>query len=78
MFRKTRPIRYKDLTDEFPKLTLPMAVRLLKSSVSRPTPTEVDALRLIEYDLNRNAVARNSHRKSWLRKHKQIKPKPLL
>jgi len=68
----------KDLAEEFPELTLPMAVRLLKSTMSRPTLTETEALRLTEYHLNRNAVARNSHRKSWLQKHKTIKPKPLL
>lgn len=67
-----------DLQEEFPELTLPMAVRLLKSSLSRPTLTETEALRLTEYHLQQNAIARNSHRKSWLQKHKKIKPKPLL
>lgn len=68
----------RDLTEEFPELTLPMAMRLLKSTMSRPTLTETEALRITKYHLNRNAVARNSHRNSWLRKHKKIKPKPLL
>ena len=40
--------------------------------------TEADALRLTEYHLHRNKVARKSHHKSWKRKHKRIKLKPLL
>ena len=68
----------RDVKEDFPELTLPMAMRLLKSTMSRPTLTEEEALRLTEYHLQRNAVARKSHRKSWLRKHKKLKPKPLL
>ena len=68
----------RDVKEEFPELTLPMAMRLLKSTMSCPTLTEKEALRLTEYHLQRNAVARKSHRKSWLRKHKKRKPKPLL
>lgn len=67
----------RDVKEEFPELTLPMAMRLLKSAMSRPKLTEEDALRLTQYHLQRNAVARKSHRKSWLRKHKKLKPKPL-
>lgn len=67
-----------DLTEAFPELTLPMALRLLKSTMFRPTLTEDEALRITGYHLNRNAVARKSHRKSWLRKHKKVRPKPLL
>lgn len=68
----------RDVKEEFPELTLPMAMRLLKSTMSRPTLTEEDALRLTEYHLYRNAVARKSHHKSWLTKHKKLKQKPLL
>lgn len=68
----------RDVKEEFPELTLPMAMRLLKATMSRPTLTEQDALRLTEYHLKRNKVARSSHRKSWLRKHEKLKPKPLL
>lgn len=67
-----------DLKQDFPELTLPMAMRLLKSSLSRPELTENDALRITKYHLKRNATARKSHRKSWLRKHKKVKPKVLL
>lgn len=68
----------RDVKEDFPELTLPMAMRLLKSTMSRPTLTEDDALRITEYHLTRNKVARKSHRKSWLKKHKKLKPKTLL
>ena len=67
-----------ELQEETPELSLPMALELMKATMSRPTLTETDAIRLTEYHLHRNRVARNSHRKSWLRKHKRVKPKPLL
>lgn len=68
----------RDVQEDFPELTLPLAMRLLKSALSRPTLTEGDALRLTEYHLERNATARASHHKSWHQKHKKVKPKPLL
>jgi SRSO17 transposase len=67
-----------ELQEEMPELTLPLALELMKATMSRPTLTETDALRLTEYHLHRNRIARQSHRKSWLCKHKRIKPKPLL
>jgi hypothetical protein len=67
-----------ELKEEMPELSLPLALELMKATMSRPTLTETDALRLTEYHLHRNRIARKSHRKSWLRKHKRIKPKPLL
>ena len=67
-----------ELQEEMPELTLPLALELMKATMSRPTITESDALRLTEYHLHRNKVARASHHKSWKRKHKRIKPKPLL
>jgi SRSO17 transposase len=68
----------RDVNEDFPELTLPLAIRLLKSAMSRPTLTERDALRLTEYHLERNATARASHHKSWHHKHKKLKQKPLL
>lgn len=67
-----------ELQEDLPELTLPLALELMKATMSRRTLTETDALRLTEYHLHRNRIARQSHRKSWLRKHKRIKPKPLL
>ena len=68
----------RDVKEDFPELTPPLAMRLLKSALSRPTLTEGDALRLTEYHLQRNAAARASHHKAWHQKHKRVKPKPLL
>ena len=67
-----------ELKEEMPELTLPLALELMKATMSRPTMTEADALRLTEYHLHRNKVAHQSHHKSWKRKHKRIKLKPLL
>lgn len=68
----------RDVKEEFPELTLPMAMRLLKSAMPRPALNEADALRLTEYHLQRNATASKSHRKSWLHKHKNLKLETLL
>jgi len=68
----------RDLQTEVPELTLPMALELLQSALKRPWLNEDDAIRLTEYHLNRNHIAQQSHRKSWLQKHKTEIPKPLL
>jgi SRSO17 transposase len=68
----------RELKTKLPELTLPMAMQLLQSALNRPHLTEDDAIRLTEYHLHRNNIARQSHRKSWLQKHKKIIPKPLL
>lgn len=67
-----------ELKGDMPELTLPLALELISASLTRPTLSETDALRLTEYHLHRNQVARTSHHKSWKRKHKRLKPKPLL
>ena len=67
-----------ELKEEMPELTLPLALELMKATMSRPTMTEADALRLTEYHLQRNQIARQSHHKSWKRKHKRLKLNPLL
>jgi len=67
-----------ELKQDIPELTLPMALRLIQAALVKPQLTEDDAIRLTEYHLARNRTARNSHRKSWLRKHKYAKPKRLL
>jgi len=38
--------------------------------MAQPRLTEDDASHLLDYHLQRNRQARQSHRKSWLRKHK--------
>jgi SRSO17 transposase len=67
-----------DLKRDAPELTLPLAMELLKAAFQRPVLSYQDAQHLTEYHLTRNRVARRSHRKSWRRKHKKVKPKVLL
>ena len=68
----------RDLRKDLPELTLDMALRLLRSAFARSSLGEDEAIHLVEYHLQRNHVARQSHRKSWLQKHKRIKPEVLL
>jgi hypothetical protein len=68
----------RDLKKDVPELTLDMALRLLRSAFARPRLGPDEAIHLIEYHLERNRVAHESHRKSWLQKHKRIKPEVLL
>jgi hypothetical protein len=55
-----------------------MAMRVLRSAFAKPTLNEDEAIDLIDYHLERNRVAHDSHRKSWLAKHKQLAKKLLL
>ena len=68
----------RDAKSDASEFTLPMAVRVLQTAFARDNCTEEDALAIIEYHLRHNLAACESHRKSWLRKHKRIKAKPLL
>ena len=68
----------RDVKDDVPDFTLDMAVRVLQSAFARDHCTEDDAISIIQYHLRRNRAAHQSHRKSWLRKHKRTKAKPLL
>jgi SRSO17 transposase len=67
-----------ELKQDIPELTLPMAMRLIQAALEQPRLTKEDAIRLTEYHLARNKTARESHRNSWLRRHKGIRPKRLL
>ena len=60
------------------KLTLDMAVRLLKKALPQPDLTLEAAIVIVEYHLRRNEIARRSHVKTWKKKHKGVKVKPLL
>jgi len=68
----------RDLKKDVPELTLDMALRLLRSAFTRRRLGSKEAIHLVEYHLKRNRAAHESHRKSWLQKHKRIKPKVLL
>jgi hypothetical protein len=55
-----------------------MAVRILQAALPRPVLSHEDAVAIIEYHLKRNRVAKQSHHKTWHRKHKDVRYKPLL
>lgn len=66
------------LKKKTPELTLDLTLRVLRSALPRPKLTEEDALALLEYHLQRNRVAKASHRKSWLKRHNKVAFKLLL
>ncbi len=68
----------RDVKHDVPELTLDMALRVLRSAFARPTLSEDEATNLIDYHIERNRVAHDSHRKSWLAKHKKLAKKVLL
>jgi SRSO17 transposase len=68
----------RDTQKEVPELTLDMAIRLLRSAFAQPTLSEQEAIDLVDYHLNRNRVAHDSHRKTWLEKHKRLAEELLL
>jgi len=68
----------RDVKKDIPDLTLDMALRVLRSAFAKPILSEDEAMDLIDYYRDRNRVAHNSHRKSWLAKHKQLGEKLLL
>jgi len=61
-----------------PALTLDQAIALIQAAMDRPHLSIEDAQRLLEYHTQQNAIALKSHRKSWQRRHKELKPKLLL
>lgn len=68
----------QSLQADTPELTLDMAMQLLQATLPRPHLTEEDAVEIVQYHLNRNAVAQQSHRKTWINKHKIIAEKLML
>jgi SRSO17 transposase len=68
----------RDVKHNLPGLTLDLALRILRSAFARPSLSEDEAENIIDYHLERNRVAHDSHRKSWLAKHKRLAKKLLL
>ena len=68
----------RDIQHDLPDLTLDMAMRVLRSAFARPTLSEQEAIDLIDYYRERNDAAHESHRKTWLAKHKRLAEKLLL
>jgi len=59
----------RDLQKKAPELTLDRVVRLLWSAIGIPRLSIEAAIRLMDYHINRNRIARNSYMKSWMAKH---------
>jgi SRSO17 transposase len=68
----------RDVKQDVPELTLDLAIRVLRASFARPTLSEDEAMDIIDYHIERNRAAHDSHRKSWLAKHKRLAKKLLL
>ena len=68
----------RDLKHDVPDLTLDMAMRVLRSAFAKPTLSDQEAIDLIDYHRQRNDVAHESHRKTWLATHKRLGEKLLL
>ncbi len=66
------------LKKETPELTLDLSLRVLRTALPRSKLTEDDALAILDYHLQRNRVAKASHRKSWLKRHNKVEFKLLL
>jgi hypothetical protein len=58
-------------------LTLDRTVRLLQRAIEVPGLSLGLALRLVDYHIRRNEVARRSHAKTWWTRHKRVKLLPL-
>jgi hypothetical protein len=48
-------------------------VRLLQRAIKVPGLTLEVAVLLVDYHINRNAIAQRSHTKTWMAKHEGIK-----
>jgi len=62
----------RDLKRKMPQLTLDMAMRLLRAALPRPQLTLQNAEDLVDYYLDRNDQATESHRKTWFAKHPNV------
>jgi SRSO17 transposase len=62
----------RDIKQDVPELTLDMAMRVLRAAFAKPALSEQEAIDLIDYYRDRNDVAHESHRKTWLAKHKRL------
>ena len=58
-------------------MTLDRTVRLLQRAMDVPGLSLEVALLLVDYHIRRNKIARRSHTKTWMAKHKKVKLLPL-
>jgi hypothetical protein len=52
-----------------------MTFRLLCAVLPQPRLTVADALEIMEYHIERNRIAQDSHAKTWRLRHPKVKPK---
>ena len=55
-----------------PELTLDRTVRLLRRAMEVPGLSLEVSLKLVDYHIDRNAIAQRSHTKTWMAKHEGI------
>jgi SRSO17 transposase len=67
----------KDLRKDTPALTLDRTVRLLRAALKLRHLDEEHAVRLVEYYMRRNEIARTSHEKTWMSLRPHVKLLPL-
>jgi SRSO17 transposase len=67
-----------ELRPSEPKLTLRQSFDLLKAALNRPRLSLDEAEQLLEYHIQRNQTATQSHRKSWLQKHQRLRDELML
>jgi SRSO17 transposase len=65
----------RDLGRAAPELSLDRAMHLIQAALTVPQLTPEHAEHLAEYYLHHNRIAHDSHRKSWLLKHPELKDK---
>ena len=58
-------------------MTLDRTVRLLQRAMEVPGLSLGLALMLVDYHIARNKIAQQSHTKTWMAKHKNVKLLPL-
>jgi SRSO17 transposase len=63
----------RDLKKKVPELTLDRMVRLLREAIEIPGLSRGMAIRLMEYHIRRNEIARKSHTKTWMANHPKLK-----
>jgi hypothetical protein len=56
---------------------LDRTVRLLQRAIEVPGLSLELAILLVEYHIRRNKIARRSHTKTWMARHKRVKLLPL-
>lgn len=62
----------RELKRDVPELTLEMALGLLRSAFAQKDLSEEHAMHLVDYHLRRNGIAHDSHRNTWLARHKEL------